>query len=68
MKVGDKWKLFIPSDLTYGPRGAGGQIVCGEGIKPRLDVELPDMHVLKIKQQYGRRQVRSRRCQVCGVL
>lgn len=24
MKVGDKWQLFIPSDLAYGPQGAGG--------------------------------------------
>jgi len=23
MKVGSKWQLFIPSDLAYGPRGAG---------------------------------------------
>jgi FKBP-type peptidyl-prolyl cis-trans isomerase FklB len=22
MKVGDKWELFIPSDLAYGPQGA----------------------------------------------
>lgn len=26
MSVGDKWKLFIPYDLAYGARGAGGVI------------------------------------------
>jgi len=26
MKEGAKWQLFIPSDLAYGPRGAGGDI------------------------------------------
>ncbi|MCB0640756.1 MAG: FKBP-type peptidyl-prolyl cis-trans isomerase, partial [Phaeodactylibacter sp.] len=26
MKPGSKWKLYIPSDLAYGSRGAGGDI------------------------------------------
>jgi FKBP-type peptidyl-prolyl cis-trans isomerase FklB len=26
MPVGSKWQLFIPPDLAYGARGAGGDI------------------------------------------
>lgn len=26
MPVGSKWQLFVPSDLAYGPRGAGADI------------------------------------------
>jgi FKBP-type peptidyl-prolyl cis-trans isomerase FklB len=26
MPVGSKWQLFIPSELAYGPRGAGADI------------------------------------------
>jgi FKBP-type peptidyl-prolyl cis-trans isomerase FklB len=26
MREGDKWILYIPSELAYGEQGAGGQI------------------------------------------
>ena len=29
MKEGDKWELYIPSELAYGDRGAGGKIPGG---------------------------------------
>jgi FKBP-type peptidyl-prolyl cis-trans isomerase FklB len=38
MPVGSKWQLFIPSDLGYGDRGAGGDI--GPGATLVFEVEL----------------------------
>ena len=38
MKEGDKWQVYIPSKLAYGPRGAGPQI--GPNTTLVFDVEL----------------------------
>jgi FKBP-type peptidyl-prolyl cis-trans isomerase FklB len=38
MKVGDKWRLFVPSELAYGPQGAGG--VIGPNATLVFEVEL----------------------------
>lgn len=43
MHEGDKWRLYIPSDLAYGPNGAGG--VIGPNMTLIFDVEL--LHVIK---------------------
>jgi FKBP-type peptidyl-prolyl cis-trans isomerase FklB len=38
MPVGSKWQLFIPSDLAYGPNGAGQMI--GPNATLIFDIEL----------------------------
>jgi FKBP-type peptidyl-prolyl cis-trans isomerase FklB len=41
MPVGSKWKVFIPSDIAYGDRGAGADI--GPGSTLIFDIELLDI-------------------------
>jgi FKBP-type peptidyl-prolyl cis-trans isomerase FklB len=41
MPIGSKWKLYIPSDLAYGDRGAGQDIKPGSTLV--FDVELLDI-------------------------
>lgn len=38
MKTGAKWKVYVPADLAYGPRGAGGAIGPNETLI--FDIEL----------------------------
>ena len=48
MPVGSKWQLFIPADLAYGDRGAGGQI--GPGSTLIFEVELLSIQTPDKKQ------------------
>ena len=41
MQVGDKWRLYLPPELAYGDRGAGGAI--GPGATLIFEVELLDV-------------------------
>lgn len=38
MPVGSKWQIFIPSDLAYGPRGAGREIGPNEALVFELEL------------------------------
>ncbi len=38
MKEGDKWQVYIPSELAYGERGAGDNIAPNETLI--FDIEL----------------------------
>mmetsp|Transcript_91713 Transcript_91713/g.230469 ORF Transcript_91713/g.230469 Transcript_91713/m.230469 type:complete len:157 (+) Transcript_91713:97-567(+) len=42
MVEGDKWEMYIPSDLAYGDRGAGGKIPGGAAL-------VFEMEIIKIK-------------------
>ena len=41
MQVGDKWMLYVPPELAYGDRGAGGLI--GPGATLIFEIELLDV-------------------------
>ena len=51
MPVGSKWKLYIPSDLAYGDRGAGQDIKPGSTLV--FDVELLDVVKAEVQQPDG---------------
>merc|ERR1712204_155506 len=38
MKEGDKWELYIPSDLAYGDRGAGAAIPPGAALQFQMKI------------------------------
>ena len=38
MKQGDKWELYIPSELAYGERGAGGVIPPGAALQFQMKI------------------------------
>jgi len=38
MRAGDKWKLWLPSELAYGDRGAGGKIPGGAALAFELEL------------------------------
>jgi FKBP-type peptidyl-prolyl cis-trans isomerase len=41
MRVGDRWQVFVPSDLAYGKAGAGGDIGPNETLQ--FEIELLDI-------------------------
>jgi len=45
MRPGDKWKLFLPSELAYGDRGAGGKIPGGA-------VLIFELELLEVKSSF----------------
>ena len=46
MREGDKWELFIPSELAYGERGSGGKIPPGAALNFEIEI-------LKVKASSG---------------
>lgn len=48
MHIGDKWKVYIPSDLGYGDRGAGADIPGGAALI--FDMELLEIKKAGVKQ------------------
>ena len=38
MVEGDQWEMYIPSDLAYGDRGAGGKIPGGATLIFKMEI------------------------------
>ncbi len=54
MQEGAKWQVYIPSDLAYGPRGAGGAIGPNEVLI--FDIELLSVKESEAKAEAGKEE------------
>lgn len=66
MQVGDKWELVIPSDIAYGPNGAGG-VIPGDATLV-FEVELLDVMTLEEAQAEAEKQAQAFKIQQLAYL
>ena len=59
MPVGSKWQLFIPSDLAYGERGAGGEI--GPDATLIFEVELLSIQPKEEKKEENKEEKKEQK-------
>lgn len=66
MQVGDKWELVIPSDIAYGPNGAG-DVIPGDATLV-FEVELLDVMTLEEAQAEAEKQAQAFKIQQLAYL